>query len=61
MYKIVPKVEVFCQLKLTKSWNRGSMMPNSKFLTLIMPYDSFSKDNNHLKIIPTKKPPLSNW
>jgi len=30
-------------------------MLNSKFLTLIMPYDSFSKEINILKIIPTKK------
>jgi len=35
---------------------------DSNFLTLTVLYDSFSKDNNDLKIIPSQKNlPVSNW
>jgi hypothetical protein len=42
--------------------HRALDLADSNFLTLIMPYDNFSKDNNNLKIIPSQENiPLPNW
>jgi len=42
--------------------HRAPDLSDSNSLTLIMPYDNFSKDNNNLKIIPSQENiPLINW
>jgi len=38
---------------ITQSISITNLNPDSNFLTLTVPYDNFSKDNNDLKLIPS--------